>query len=287
MVLEDIVIPESMECHPSRMLIVGFVYSTIGMFLGYFVFGKDASISGIFLTTIPLVVIIYRTMRFEECKDLEIKKEYPLLKEHMRALMLFIYLFVGMVFSYSLWFTLLPEQMVATVCGSQMETIESIRNVVAPATTGQITALDPRFELILQNNLRVLAFCILFSFLYGSGAIFILVWNASVVGVAMGDIARTALRSVGSYTHINAIQVYFQTLPISLSYLIHGIPEILAYFTAALGGGIISIAVARHHYSTDNFKHIVIDSLDLIILSIVILVAAAFIEVYVTPVLVM
>jgi len=283
MVLEDVVIPESMECHPSRMLIVGFVYSTIGIILGYLVFGKYASISGIFLTTIPLVVIIYRTIRYEECKDLEIQKEYPLLKEHLKALSLFIYLFIGMALSYSLWFTILPDSVAKVICGSQIETITTVRGGLT--SIGKATDEAANLELILSNNLRVLAFCILFSFLYGSGAIFILTWNASVIGVAMGDVVRTALKSVGDMTNQQFLYTYFQTFPMSLSYLVHGIPEIAAYFTAALGGGIISIAVARHHYSSEHFKHIILDSLDLILLSLVILVVAALTEVYVTPVL--
>ena len=283
MVLEDVVIPESMECHPSRMLIVGFVYSTIGIILGYLVFGKYASISGIFLTTIPLVVIIYRTIRYEECKDLEIQKEYPLLKEHLKALSLFIYLFIGMALSYSLWFTILPDSVAKVICGSQIETITTVRGGLT--SIGKATDEAANHELILSNNQRVLAFCILFSFLYGSGAIFILTWNASVIGVAMGDVVRTALKSVGDMTNQQFLYTYFQTFPMSLSYLVHGIPEIAAYFTAALGGGIISIAVARHHYSSEHFKHIILDSLDLILLSLVILVVAALTEVYVTPVL--
>ena len=69
-----------------------------------------------------------------------------------------------------------------------------------------------------------------------------------------------------------------------LRYMIHGSLEILAYFTAALGAGIISIAVARHEFADDKFKRILLDSVDLLVISVVILLAAALVEVYVTPV---
>jgi len=52
-----------------------------------------------------------------------------------------------------------------------------------------------------------------------------------------------------------------------LRYAIHGIPEILAYFTAGLAGGIISVAVIRHDFLTKKFKNIVIDSVDLTVLT--------------------
>jgi len=285
MVLEDIVIPESMECHPARMLIVGFIYAIIGIFLGYFVFGKYASISGIFITTIPLVLIVYRTIRYEEEKCVQITKELPLLKEHTRAMLLFIYLFLGMAFAYSVCFTILPDNMVKTIFEAQIETVTSVRGGMS--SVGQFTGTEGRLGMILANNFKVLAFCILFSFLYGSGAIFILAWNASVIGVAMGDIVRTGLQGIADYTNIDFFYNYFQAFPMSLTYLIHGIPEVAAYFFAALGGGIISVGMARyqrHHHSNENVRHIIFDSLDLLILSVLILVAAALVEVYVTPV---
>ena len=68
-----------------------------------------------------------------------------------------------------------------------------------------------------------------------------------------------------------------------IRYLLHGIPEILAYFTAGLAGGIISIAIVRHDLTKPKFKHIMLDSLDLIFGSLVLLFLAALIEVFVTP----
>ena len=75
---------------------------------------------------------------------------------------------------------------------------------------------------------------------------------------------------------------------ISLSfirYFIHGIPEVLAYFVAALSGGIISVALMKHDFGTKNFEKIVLDASNLLLLAIGLLFIAAIIEVYVTPVL--
>jgi stage II sporulation protein M len=65
----------------------------------------------------------------------------------------------------------------------------------------------------------------------------------------------------------------------------HGIFEISAYFVAGLAGGIISIAVIRHDFGTKRFNHILLDSVDLILVSILFLLVAALIEVFITPVL--
>ena len=281
MVLEAIVVPESWEQHPRRMLIIGFAYATVGIFMGMWVFGKYASIAGIFLTTIPLVVIMYRAINCEEEKDLRICREYLLIKEHIHILMFFIYLFVGIVLSYTFWFSLMPEDTVNWAYSSQVETIGSIRSQFA--ASGAAASKTQYVGTILSNNIRVLAFCILFSIIYGAGAIFILTWNASVIGVAVGSVVREWLMKVGAYGQNVPMLHYFSVIPSVLAYFVHGIPEVTSYFLGSLAGGIISVAVACHHYRSKEFWHIIRDSLDLTILSVIVLVAAAYIEVYVTP----
>ena len=68
-------------------------------------------------------------------------------------------------------------------------------------------------------------------------------------------------------------------------YLIHGIPEIASYFIVALAGGLISAAVIKHELGTERFWEVLQDSLNLIIIAVVVLIVAALMEVYITPVL--
>ncbi|MBI2574262.1 stage II sporulation protein M, partial [Candidatus Woesearchaeota archaeon] len=70
-----------------------------------------------------------------------------------------------------------------------------------------------------------------------------------------------------------------------LRYMTHGWLEILAYFTVALAGGIISVAVLRHSVRSLEFRRALIDSAHLAAISMVMLIIAAGIEVYVTPAL--
>jgi uncharacterized membrane protein SpoIIM required for sporulation len=102
------------------------------------------------------------------------------------------------------------------------------------------------------------------------GAIFILAWNASVISSAIGITAGANLAN----------------LPLGLmKYMIHGIPEIGAYFVGALAGGIISIAIIKHDVHSEKFWVILQDSLNLVILSVILLFVAALIEVFITPAL--
>ncbi|MDD5111464.1 MAG: stage II sporulation protein M [Candidatus Altiarchaeota archaeon] len=282
MVLESIIIPAEMERHPNRMFYVGFIYASVGLLLGFLVFGKYASLSSIFLTSMPLIVILYKAINLEEHKEMAIHSEFSLMKEHKHILSFFISLFLGMVIAYAIWFSVLPSSIVERLFDTQMETINSLTggdiNVTGAATGGL-----PALETILFNNLRVWFFCILFSFIYGGGSIFILTWNASVIGVAAGNVFREVVSKYSQAESHKLLSVYFAAVPVSLSYLVHGIPEIAAYFLGALGGGIISVAVIKHDIRSKNFRHVLTDSLDLLAVSLAVLIIAALVEVYITP----
>jgi len=279
MVLESIVRPSKMEKKPGNMLWVGFFYSSLGLLLASIVLGNYASISAVFITAIPLIVIMYNTVKYEESKDDQIQNERFLLKEHGKALSLFMFLFIGMLISYSLWFVVLPEGQVERLFEFQLEIINSVN----PKAVGNFNSPESAFAMILLNNFRVLFFCVLFSFLYGAGAIFILTLNASVIGVVVGFTIRRSLSLHGSLEG-SALIGYLGAFPVSLAYMIHGIPEIAAYFLGALGGGIISVAVVNHNIRSKEFRHVLIDSLDLVVVSVLLLVVAALIEVFVSPV---
>jgi len=281
MVLESLVVPEEWEKHPIRMLVIGFLYASIGLFAGMWVFGGYASLASVFLTSMPLVIIMYKAIKLEEALDLEISEVHWLVKTHWRILSFFLYLFVGLVAAYALWYTLLPPELLNLAFESQLATIQ-----VVNAPTGAAIYPMQELETIWLNNLRVLVFCIFFSFLYGAGAIFILSWNASVIGVAAGSLSRGLLERGAEASGQSSLIHYFSSYSASLFYAIHGLPEIAGYFLGALAGGIISVAVVNHEWHTKKFKNIVLDSIELIVASILVLIAAGLIEVYVTPALI-
>ncbi|MDO8740256.1 MAG: stage II sporulation protein M [Candidatus Woesearchaeota archaeon] len=280
MVLESIIFPMKAEKQPWEMFFIGLVYTSAAIFLSLWIFEKEASMVMVFFTVMAALPIIYNTLKLEEYKDMELSNERLRLKQHSKAILIFLFLFLGMTVAFVFWYTVLPSSTVAFLFQKQAQTITSVNNQIAGNAVSQVTL----FSKILLNNLKVLAFCILFSFIYGSGAIFILTWNASVIATAIGNFIRTNIAhyalSVGS---VNAF-TYFQVISLGLlRYFIHGLPEIIAYIYGALAGGIISVAVIRRHFQTKNFFSILIDVSDLLLIAIGFLVLAAFIEVYLTP----
>lgn len=287
MVLESLVSPTSARRKPWEMFFIGIFYATIAMFLSMWIFHEQASLIMVFLTVLACVPLIYTTIKQEEEAE-DSKKEMVLLKEHSRVLYFLICLFFGFIVAFSAWYVFLPSDMTQSLFSTQIQTINAINarisgtgsfiGVGSISVSGSLTSTE-LFSKILANNVKVLMFCIFFSFFYGAGAIFILTWNATVISAAIGNFVRNNL---GSLTGIS----YFSVFSIGIfRYMTHGIFEILAYFMGGLAGGIISIAVIRHELGTKRFFHVLVDSIDLVLLAVGILVLAAFVEVYITPVL--
>jgi uncharacterized membrane protein SpoIIM required for sporulation len=269
MVLEGLIKPLTAEKRPFELFFLGIIFSSVAIVLSLFIFSPHSSLVSISLTSLVCVPVVYGVIKMEEAKTIKIEKELVLVKEHGRALMFFMFLFLGFTVSFALWYVFLPESYLSELFSVQAATISGASGGVA----GNAVSVSKEVAGLFIHNFRVLLFCLLFAFFYGFGAIYILSWNASVIGAAIGD----AIRS-------NISQGYFSAISVGLlRYLTHGLPEIAAYFTAGLAGGIISIAVINHDFKSARFNHILMDSVDMVALSLVLLVAAAFIEVFVSP----
>ncbi len=265
--------PIKAEKNPVSMIIYGFIFASISIILALLIFREEASMVSVFITVMIAIPLMYSMMKFEESKDLEIRDERSLLKQHSKALKAFMFLFLGFIIAYSLWFVILPTDTAHTLFNTQLNTINTINSKIS----GNLLVNSGILAKIFTNNLKVMLFCLFFSLFFGAGAIFILTWNASVIGTAMGTFTKNGAAIFGS-------QVV--AFPLSLlRYMTHGVFEILAYFIAGLAGGIISVAIVNNDLVGEHKKRILKDSLDLILLAIAFLIIGAIIEVFVTPLL--
>lgn len=297
MVLESLIKPKKAEHKPYKMLPIGILYATVAIFISLWVFKEQASLVMVFITVICTTPLMYNIIKLEEKKDTKLLKERTLLREHSKVLAAFTFLFFGFIIAFSLWCIILPQPAVNSLFSTQTATINSINSKVtgqaiqtfSVPSTRQITTQFSSanlFSQIVSNNFKVMLFCIFFSFFFGAGAIFILTWNASVISAAIGTFIRNNLSSAAASTGLTQVATYFHVTSLGiLKYSIHGVPEILAYFVGGLAGGIISVAVIRHDFDTKIFKHIIKDFAYLFALAIILVLIAAFLEVYVTPVI--
>ena len=280
MVLEALINPLIAEKRPAYMIFFGFFYCVLSLLLALNIFPDQASLVFVFLTVMCCLPLIYATMNVEEEKDMDIPTERSLLREHRKAIYVMAYLFLGFVLAVTFGYLFFPESWTTSLFSVQSQTINAINNDV----TGRAGVTLGFFSKIILNNFRVLVFCVAFSFAFGAGSLFILVWNASVIGVAVGNFIRSHVSSLALSAGYVGIGSYFKIYSLSLfRYAIHGIPEILAYIVAALAGGIISAAVIQKHFFTLKGEKILVDIADLLALSLFLLVVAAFLEAFVTP----
>jgi uncharacterized membrane protein SpoIIM required for sporulation len=282
--IEMLIKPKRAERRPWELFFIGLFYASVSFLLVSFVFGKDFVLSGgsglllVIFTVISCLPFIYFIIKLEEGKDIEIDDSGRLIKEHSKAIIAMMWLFMGFVVAFSFWYIVLPEEagqnfnfQIKTFCAINAAHNYDIciAQYGVPSLTGSATGMTT-FLSIFSNNIYVLIFTLLFSLIFGAGAIFILVWNASVIASAIGIFAKGNMASLPAGV---------------LRYMIHGVPEIAAYFVGALAGGIISVAVIRKDLRGEGTWKILQDALILIIIAVIILVIAGLMEVYLTPML--
>jgi len=263
--LESFVNFKEINERPWMVFVWGFIISTVAVLISaqlWFhvnVSNVEVNLTGLFaviFTIIPSVFFVTIMIKREEALEEEyIKKHYHesrFFERHVKDFIIFLYFFAGVTLAFAFWFMILTGSTFIV----QVSKINQMRGM-----TGAVTGIDPSFISILSNNLNVMFFSFMFSFILGAGAVFIIVWNASILGVAIGKDAASIL-------HIPAI---------SSLYVLHGVPEIAGYIAAALAGGLISAAVIRRHGSRVLSK-VIYDAMLIVIFAVFSVVCGAFIE---------
>jgi len=244
---------------------VGILFST-QLFYRVQISGVSFNLTGMFsviFTIIPSVYFLTTVIKKEEQMEEEaVRKHYQqgFYARHERDILLFLFYFLGVTFAFAVWAFILPTDFFQV----QLIKIHEIRAAMSGAVTGEvIKGSFSSFMAILTNNLEVMVFAFIFSLLFGAGAVFIIVWNASILGTAIGDLSKSV----------------FEIPVVAFSFLPHGIPEIIGYLCAGLAGGLISAAILRCR-STDVLKLIFFDSIKILLLGTFFILIAAGIEVY-------
>ena len=281
--LEALIKPKEAEKGPWKMFFVGLVYASLSLLLVHWFFPNDPLANG--MTVVAFCVMfsipfMYYMIKNEEKQDEEIEGLRHVWKVHGDAIYAFMWLFLGFVIAFAFWNIVLQNSnllnfQIETYCkinspGSVEECIDlyTIQGKATDITGASSKSL--RFLAIIENNIFVMIFTLIFSLLFGAGAIFVLIWNASVIAAA-----------IGIFTQYNINEI-----PMGVArYMIHGFPEIAAYFITALAGGIFGVGVIRNGIKNKKFIHVLENVVILLFIAIIILIAAALIEVYFTPLL--
>jgi uncharacterized membrane protein SpoIIM required for sporulation len=267
------------------MFFIGLIYASLSLLLVHWFFSGDpvlSRFSGMIVVTFCVMFALpfmYYLIKQEEEQDEQVEGFWSVWRVHKDAIYALMWLFLGFIIAFTFWNVVLQD---ANLFNAQLETYcminspGNIEDCVARysleqnvTSTGGATK-GARFLSILENNVYVMIFTLIFSFIFGAGAIFVLAWNASVISSA-----------IGVFTQYRLVDI-----PLGIfRYMIHGFPEIAAYFITALAGGIFGVGAIRNGVRNRTFLRVVENTFILLFIAILILIVAAIIEVYFTPIL--
>jgi len=271
-VLESLVGEKNIRKHPVFVFFLTLLICAGGIFFADLLFPQHASILSVAFITIGLVPLVHNILSNEADDEIVQRKHFgTFFARHFNLIMIYVWIFIGVIVAFSLYYVWVPVSEKNLLFEEQIKSFCSVsgecNNGVPFSISGRISAFGSDSCLsdkstistctwfIFENNAGVLLFTIILSLLYGVGAIFIIAWNASILGVFFGE---TFL----SGSHLKWLGM-FQSMLIG-----HGPPELLGYVFGALAGGILSAMVARNEFFTHESSIIIKDVLFLSALAI-------------------
>lgn len=270
MVFEQLFKERWIEKKPRHALLLGIVYSIIGIISARLIFGGDVGLMSVAFTSMLLIPSLNQLFQHEENVEIREKKLSLrlLFKDHKDIFEIYIFLFLGIFITYSLFAMMIPPEETGRLFVSHLRAT----NLQGAATSHGV------FTGILFNNLLVLLVCLVLSLVYGAGSIIFITWNASVWGVFFGYLARISTGSADSEPLAYFVLLILPVLP-------HMMTEAVSYLSASIVGGVISKAMLREKVGSKKFRHVLTDALIFLVLGIALVVIAALLEVYAFPIL--
>lgn len=222
--------------HESYVFFLGIFVTMIGVIVGHLLFEGDI-MPGIFFTTMPLVVFTSR-MFYRKIKNREIAKIYALL-------------FLGMAIVFGIAYIFLSDTIDVSIYNN-------------------IDEQDPflLFSSILSNNVRLLFILFLLSMLYNIGSLFILAFNAALVGQLFSSFA------------------VYGRFDLFVFFLPHTAIELVSFFLAAIAGAILSIAFTAHKKRDAEFDERILRSSIFFMFAVMTVITGALLESFLLPYLV-
>ena len=174
MVLESIFRAKEVLNKPLDMLILSLLVSFVCIFISYAIFPQYAGVILPLFVTITMAPLIYRIFSIEEeteREEAEHRIQKSFIERHGDTVWLVTLFFIGNFISIFIvaWFS--SEEFVIGVFRPQLDAINAITSISGSAVVESVLGA------IINNNLRVMIFSFVLSFLLGTGAIFILSCN--------------------------------------------------------------------------------------------------------------
>ncbi len=252
-------------------LFFGFAYTFIGYGIGTYIFDSGVSIAMLFLATLLLVPTLVKLVDEEE----KIERKQGLkhfFRNHRDVGETYLFLFIGIFLGYVVLGFAAPG--FNEIFSFQVDFLEKQEGLNSEVIQGFYEKpLQPTFsnvQNIIGNNLLIVLITFMLSFVYGVGAIFLIVLNSSVFAAFVVYISREIATTLGDVLKILG---YFS---------IHLIPEITGFLFAAIAGGVLSKALMNEKFMSNEFRNVARDALAIMGIAVILIVIGAFLEVFLT-----
>ncbi|MDY6768833.1 MAG: stage II sporulation protein M [Candidatus Nanohaloarchaea archaeon] len=218
----------------------------------------SSNLAGVIAVLLTSLAVAYPFVSYLlEEEEMAVSKDWSeatLLKRHAHQLELYLSFFLGATVGFALSTFFVSQEFYSV----QLQVLETVRSPTGMAVGGAM------FTDIIANNLWVFSVTFLLTFFIASGVLFVLAWNASVLGVLIGQLASSAVE-------VPVVTIY---------YLPHGLLEIGGYVFAGIAGALLSYRVESGILDGDvKGQAVTWDALILIVIGVAMIVAAAVIEV--------
>jgi len=266
MVLESLFTTKKIIEKPTYMLVLSVIISFTSIMLAYFIFPEYGGVVFPLLVTVGMAPIFYNIFNYDEKveeKQAERKINKGFFQRHGETIWLFSLFFIG-VFIVTFTVSLItPENIISSLFKPQLDSINFSKSISGNMINQNI------LNIIVFNNLKIMLFAFVLSLVLSTGALWILGWNASVLGVYFAGFIKNEL----FMEFASSTAGIFPHMPI----------ELVAYFLAGLSGGILSAGLIRekHNFMSKEFRLVFRDSLLLFAFAVFAICIGAIIEVYV------
>ncbi|MBU0953570.1 MAG: stage II sporulation protein M [Nanoarchaeota archaeon] len=228
MVLERMIAATQLKNQPDVAMFIGFIFVLVGFITSFLIFVTGMSVAMIGLSSMLMVPYAMKILNLEKSRYRSV------FSKENGAVKFYSFLFFGMAFAYTILFGVLNPKTLQIAFKSQLDIIGA---PLASSVAGAFATNWSLFYQIISNNLTIIVVLILLSFVYGTGSIFVLNYNASIAGIVYGSILNAFI-----WGGIPLFAYPWLYLP-------HTILEILAYLLAAVAGSILSKPLTKRYKS--------------------------------------
>ena len=225
---------------PAVFFLAGIVYTFISAILAIILFPDSASTAHVLLTTVAAAPILFRAVMVG-AHILDKQPEEVFTVQSWFWFIYFAYL-LGAILGFQFSYFVVPEPLKSSILQEQLRELAAIEGVRLELS-GRF--VDPSaFWVILSNNLRVYILSILLSFLYGTGGVLLLNWNASIIAALFSE-------EFSRKNPVHAVLSIINILP-------HGIFEFLGYFMGGITGIFIGVAIVQEGWNRRLLKDVIL-----------------------------